>query len=70
MMSEDHICAEIMYKNEEGQGVHSDLCGSLEQWSDKEYREFLHKSLDEFLDAKDMTGLFYVGDVVPHVVDD
>lgn len=60
---EDHVCSEITYTNEASQSVHSDLCADISRWNDAEYRQFLHDNLDEFLNAKDANGLFYVGNV-------
>lgn len=61
-----HICAEIMYDGVDG-SVHSDIC--LETENDPRalpeyvnYREFLHKNLDEWLDKSNGTGIFYIGD--------
>jgi len=56
-MKNKGVCAEIRY----GQ-VQSDLCPpdhttNYPDW----YREFLHKSLDEWLDKADGEGRFFIG---------
>lgn len=68
------FCGEIMYDrgyDENGNQcedywVHSDICfhcglNEAEEISD-EYREFLHKCLDEWLDKAKGTGAFWIGD--------
>lgn len=53
-----HIHAEIQYTKTEIGMVHSDVCTSE---IDKDYRELLHKCLDEFLNNYDADGYFAVG---------
>lgn len=57
-----HVCSEIMYD-----GVHSDLCGSVDDDGfpvDVEWRVLLHGALDEWLDKAGGKGIFYVGDLM------
>lgn len=66
------MCGEITYDTENG-GVHSDICYNCNpQTEDNEmtedYREYLHKSLDEWLNKSNGTGVFWVGD--PNYFDD
>ena len=53
-----HIHAEIEYFRPDVGMVHSDLCTSE---IDDDYRELLHKCLDEFLNNYDADGCFAVG---------
>lgn len=56
------VHAEIEYDTKEG-GVHSDICPpncSQKGLNDPDYREFLHKCLDEYLDDSGGTGGFYI----------
>ena len=53
-----HIHAEIQYYSPTRGMVHSDLCTSE---IDNDYRELLHKCLDEFLNNYDADGYFAVG---------
>lgn len=53
-----HIHAEIEYYSPTRGMVHSDLCTSE---IDEDYRELLHKCLDEFLNNYDADGCFAVG---------
>lgn len=60
------FCGEIQYETNEG-NVHSDICWNCNPDSDtkpmsEEYREFLHKALDEWLNKSNGTGGFWVGD--------
>jgi hypothetical protein len=59
MAKSDHVCAEIMYLRANLENVHSDICGDL---NSADWREFLHKALDEWLDNGNGSGIFYVGD--------
>lgn len=47
-------------------GVHSDICyrcgADDDQPMTEEYREFLHKCLDEWLNKSRGTGAFWIGD--------
>lgn len=60
MYGEDqsHIHAEIQYYSPTRGMVHSDLCTSD---IDNDYRELLHKCLDEFLNNYDADGCFAIG---------
>jgi len=45
--------------------VHSDICPSCcesNRMSDEQYREYLHKCLDEWLDKSNGTGAFYIAE--------
>lgn len=60
------FCGEIQYDTPEG-AVHSDICFNCNPSNDSRaltetYREFLHKSLDEWLNNSNGTGAFWVGD--------
>jgi hypothetical protein len=52
------ILSEIEYVAENGDSVHSDLHSTYPISED--YRELLHKALDEWLDKAGNTGKFYV----------
>ena len=56
------VHAEIEYINEKGQSIHSDICPRDCDFKniDKEYRDFLHKCLDEWLNNSNGTGVFYI----------
>lgn len=56
------VHAEIEYVRENGENVHSDICPPECKFSNitKEYREFLHTCLDEWLDKSNGTGIFYI----------
>lgn len=60
-----HTYGEIQYLNTDGQMVHSDLCGNMD---DREFRAFLHDCLDEFIaraergENGEHMGVFYIGD--------
>ena len=59
------VHAEIEYVKEDGRKVHSDICPkecSSDGLSDKEYREFLHNCLDEWLNNSRGTCGFYIKD--------
>ena len=54
----EHICAELAGTNEHGETYHSDICwdgpmtaANGKEWHD--WREFVHRNLDEFLDNYD-----------------
>jgi hypothetical protein len=58
------VCAAIEYTNEEGMPVHSDLCppNCSPNWMEgEEWREFLHATLDNWLDKSGGTGHFVIG---------
>lgn len=60
------FCGEIQYETKEG-NVHSDICFNCNPSNDDrqitpDYREFLHKCLDEWLNKSGGTGAFWVGD--------
>jgi len=56
------FCGEILYDTPEG-GVHSDICHhSDNQPIGPNYRQYLHDSLDEWLNKSNGTGAFWVGD--------
>lgn len=57
------FCGEIIYFPE-GTSVHSDICFHSAYFDEPtdEYREFLHKALDEWLNKSDGTGAFWIGD--------
>jgi hypothetical protein len=60
------FCGEIQYETNDG-GVHSDICYNCNPSNDdrvltKSYREYLHESLDEWLNKSSGTGYFWVGD--------
>jgi hypothetical protein len=48
--------------------VHSDICPPDHDFDkiDKDYREFLHECLDEWLDKSNGTGQFYIKGEVGH----
>ena len=58
------VHAEIEFIREsDGMPIHSDICPpghSSVGLSDKEYRRFLHDSLDEWLNNSGGTGQFYI----------
>ena len=59
-----NFCGEIVY-NTNGDCVHSDICYDCQneqhiELSD-DYREFLHKCLNEWLDNSNGNGYFWVG---------
>lgn len=57
------IHAEIEYTRKNGTKVHSDICPSdcnSKNMQDEEYRKYLHRSLDEWLNNSGGTGGFYV----------
>lgn len=56
-----HFCAEISYETPEG-NVHSDICFSCTEDIPMEdnYRKFIHKCLDEWLDKSNGTGAFWL----------
>lgn len=59
------VHAEIEYVKESGDKIHSDICPggcNSNGLNDSEYREFLHKCLDEWLDNSRGTGGFYIKD--------
>jgi len=57
------VHAEIEYIRPDGYKIHSDICppncNSL-GLQNKEYREFLHLCLDEWLDRSNGSGAFYI----------
>lgn len=60
------FCAEITYETPEGD-VHSDICYRCDPKAEnmeltEEYRKFLHKALDEWLDKSNGTGAFWLGE--------
>lgn len=60
------FCAEIQYETSEG-GVHSDLCHNCNPSAEvrevtEEFRQVLHRALDEWLNKSNGTGAFWVGD--------
>lgn len=55
------FCGEIQYETPEG-NVHSDICWHDPAQPHANYREFLHKCLDEWLNKAGGTGAFWVGD--------
>lgn len=63
------VCASITYASgeygTETCDVHSDICPpghNIEGLSDSEYRDFLHKCLDEWLNNSAGSGYFFIGD--------
>jgi hypothetical protein len=55
----DHnTCAEVEYDTNGGM-VHSDICGDI---TSDEWRDTLHRCLDEWLRNSNGTGRFVVGD--------
>tara|TARA_Y100000310_G_C20599298_1_gene772165 strand:+ start:1161 stop:1403 length:243 start_codon:yes stop_codon:yes gene_type:complete len=57
------VHGEIQYINTNGDIVHSDICPeacSRKNITNKEYREYLHLFLDEWLDNSNGTGAFYI----------
>ena len=59
------VHAEIEYKNEDGEFVHSDICPpkcSSDNLSVPSYRDLLHAFLDEWLEHSNGTGGFYIKD--------
>jgi hypothetical protein len=59
-----NFCGEIQYASENGY-VHSDICFDCQGEQNIEltddYREFLHKCLNEWLDNSNGNGYFWVG---------
>lgn len=57
------FCGEIQYETPEG-NVHSDICfhSAYFDYITDDYREFLHKCLDEWLNKSNGTGGFWIGD--------
>lgn len=55
------FCGEITYAPE-GTSVQSDICWHDPAQPHANYREFLHKCLDEWLDKANGEGAFWVGD--------
>lgn len=56
--------AQIEYINKDGENVHSDICPpnhDIKQIT-KEYRQFLHDCLDEWLNRSAGTGCFFIGE--------
>lgn len=59
------VHAEIEYVDQHGNKIHSDICPmncDSSNLSDKEYRQFLHDCLDEWLDKSDGSCGFYIKD--------
>lgn len=56
------FCGEIIYTNENGHGVHSDICKHNTAEVTEEYRTLLHGCLDEWLNKANGEGAFWVGD--------
>lgn len=57
------VHGEIEYLREDGVKVHSDICPpncNSEGLKDKEYRAYLHRELDEWLDKSNGTCGFYI----------
>lgn len=57
------VHAEIEYTATDGGLIHSDICPpnhSSAHMQSKEYREFVHQCLDEWLDKSNGTGGFYI----------
>lgn len=62
--SMDGFCGEIEYESENGP-VHSDICWhDCGDEPDQNYRELLHRYLDEWLDHAKGTGYFWVGNAM------
>jgi hypothetical protein len=61
-MKKINVHAEIMYQEQDGSNVHSYICPPECNFKniDADYREFLHKCLDEWLDNSNGTGMFYI----------
>lgn len=60
------FCGEITYPTADG-NVHSDICFNCnpsndDRWLTPEYREFLHRCLDEWLSNSHGKGSFWVGE--------
>jgi hypothetical protein len=58
-----HVHAEIEYLTENGEHVHSDVCPpdcDASAITREDYKDFLHKCLDEWLDKSHGTGGFYI----------
>jgi len=59
-----NFCGEIQYESENG-NVHSNICFDCRNEQNIElsddYRAFLHKCLNEWLDNSNGTGYFWVG---------
>ena len=63
----NNVHAEIEYRSEDDERgyshlIHSDICppGCDLNNLDDEYRQFLHKCLDEWLNKSQGTGIFYI----------
>ena len=56
------VHGEIEYVRGDGTKVHSDICPCNCDFSnmDEKYREYLHISLDEWLNESNGTGCFYI----------
>jgi hypothetical protein len=56
------VHGEIEYINKQGASVHSDVCPPDHDFEkiNKEYRDFLHEILDEWLDESGGSGGFYI----------
>lgn len=57
------VHAEIQYRDQNDETVHSDICPAnddSDNLSDPEYRKFLHACLDEWLNESRGTGGFYI----------
>jgi len=56
------VHAEIIYKNANGDSVHSDICPPQCDFTNinEEYKLFLHQCLDEWLENSNGTGTFYI----------
>lgn len=59
-MSKVH--SEIIYRKKDDIPTHSDTCPPDCDFKNisKEYREYLHNLLDEWLDKSEGTGIFYI----------
>jgi len=60
-MSKVH--AEISYRKNDGTSVHSDICPQNHDAgmiNNKEYKEFLHECLNEWLNNSNGSGGFYI----------
>lgn len=57
------FCGEIIYETDNG-NVQSDICFHSAYFDEPtdDYREFLHKCLDEWLNKSQGTGAFWIGD--------
>jgi len=56
------VHAEVEYTNKNGDSIHSDLCPADCRFEniDDDYRNILHKCLDEWLNNSNGTGMFYI----------